>query len=155
RDSVRACDFIEFLLKPGPLAVNTAGQTQTDQDRQHLVYAGFTWKGLAALGVDSLTLQSFPVEFREGARARAVSLGGVSETDLDRWRISDFETHLAVMLYARDRDALFEQSTDLLKAADRHGWDLVRYFDAAVLPDGKHPGGQQVVGGVHFGFSDS
>jgi len=155
RDSVLACDFIDFLLRPGPLAVNTAGQNQTDQDRQHLVYAGFTWKGLAALGVDQLTLQSFPVEFREGARARAVSLGGVSETDIDRWRISDAETHLAVLLYARDRDALFEQSTELLKTADRNGWDLVRYFDAAVLPDGKHTGGQQVVSGVHFGFSDS
>ena len=155
RDSVRACDFIDFLLKPGPLAVNTAGERQSDQDRQHLVYAGFTWKGLAALGVDQLTLQSFPVEFREGARARAVSLGGVSETDLATWRISDSETHLVVMLYARERDALFTQSTELLKAADQHGWALVRYFDGAVLPDGKHPDGQQVVSGVHFGFSDS
>jgi len=155
RDSVRACDFIDFLLKPGPLAVNTAGESQTDQDRQHLVYAGFTWKGLAALGVDPLTLQSCPGEFRQGARARAVSLGGVSETDLDSWKISDSETHLAVMVYARDRDALFAQSTELLKAADQRGWDLVRYFDGAVLPDGKHQGGQQVVSGVHFGFSDS
>jgi len=154
RDPQRACDFITFLLTPGPLAINTAGKSQTNQDRNHLVYAGFTWNGLAAVGLDPVTLKSFPAEFREGARARAVSLGDVSKTDLDGWKISDVETHLAVLLYARDRDSLFDQSTELLKAADRNGWALVRYVDAAALPDVKHASGQQIVNGVHFGFSD-
>src|SRR5262249_28032074 len=64
RDSRRACEFVDFLLTPGPLAINTAGTNQSDKDREHLVYAGFTWQGLAALGLDPLTLDSFPVEFR-------------------------------------------------------------------------------------------
>src|SRR5262249_3670441 len=45
--------------------------------------------------------------------------------------------------------------TELLTRADQSGWALVRYIDAAALPDGRHPGGQQIVRGVHFGFSDS
>jgi Dyp-type peroxidase family len=154
RDARGARDFVAFLLEQGPLAVNTAGKGQAAQEREHLVYAGFTWSGLVALGLAPLSLQSFPVEFREGARQRAVALGDVSEQDIETWTISDAETHLVVLLYARDREELFNQSTALLAAADRNGCALVQYLDAAALPDGRHPSGQQIVRGVHFGFSD-
>jgi deferrochelatase/peroxidase EfeB len=154
-DAEGARRFIAALLKPGPLLVNTAGQTQTSSDRLNLVYVAFTHAGLRSLGLADATLASFPEEFRQGARSRAVGpIGDVTEGSAEKWIVSDDETHLAVLLYSRTLQSSFDRSVDLNKLAGDNGCSLVRYLDAQALPDFDHPNGQRVSFGAHFGFSD-
>jgi hypothetical protein len=154
-DPAGARRFISELLKPGPLAVNTAGRTQTGNDRLNLVYVAFTHAGLRALGLDRATLESFPPEFRGGARRSAVDvIRDVTEDSTRTWIISDDETHLVVLLYSHTAQSGFDRSVELNKLAADNGCSLVRYLDAEVLPDFDHPAGQRVSYGAHFGFSD-
>jgi Dyp-type peroxidase family len=150
----KARSFVEFLCEPGPLGVNTAGAKQTRDDRKHLVYVGFTWKGLGAIGVDAVTLKSFPQAFRDGSRARAVTLGDVSDDEARTWTVSDENADIVVMLYARGQQELFDRSAALISEAGRRGCLLEKYLDAQALSDFNHASGQRVTGGVHFGFSD-
>jgi len=150
----RARAFIEQLLGTGPLALNTAGASQTAADREHLVYVAFTWHGLGALDVDAASLASFPTAFREGARFRAPSLGGVTEQEATAWTIADDTVDIVVMVYGRDQQSLFDQSTALIAKAQRSGLALVSYVDGNMLPDLTRPDGQRITRGVHFGFSD-
>src|SRR5262245_39326609 len=147
--------FIDFFLRPGPLGLNTAGNGQNPDSREHLVFVAFTWPGLAALGLDPLTLGSFPEAFRGGARHGAVETIGDTDSDTARrWTISDDTVHLAVMLYAREKQALFNQSTILIKTARSSGCSLVSYLDGEALPDVTDASGQRLRRSVHFGFSD-
>jgi deferrochelatase/peroxidase EfeB len=154
KNALRARDFIGSFLKPGQLAVNDGGSDQSVDAFNNLVFVAFTWPGLQALGLDSGCLASFPTAFREGARRRSPALGGVTPQEAQAWTIADDTVHIAVMLYARDQQALLDQSTSLITNAQSSGCTLVTYVDGNTLPDFTHPDGQRVTRGVHFGFSD-
>jgi Dyp-type peroxidase family len=46
---------------------------------------GFTWSGLHALGIDPVTLETFPAAFKEGMAARAHLLGDYGESAPNLW----------------------------------------------------------------------
>ena len=64
----------------------------------------FTWSGLRALGVDEVSLSTFPEEFKEGMVARAEVLGDTGENHPDKWvgGLARPDLHAIVILFARD-----------------------------------------------------
>jgi Dyp-type peroxidase family len=68
------------------------------------VTVAFTWNGLRALGVDELSLGSFPEEFRQGMAARAEILGDTGANHPDQWigSLASPDLHGIVILFARD-----------------------------------------------------
>ncbi|MDQ4133126.1 MAG: Dyp-type peroxidase [Actinomycetota bacterium] len=108
----------------------------------------FTWRGLAALGVDQPILDSFPEEFREGMAARAELLGDRGPSAPDQWEpgFGTGEAHVLVSLHASGPQALDQRAGWLLDGITGSGGavDVVHVTPAANLPDGRD----------HFGFSD-
>ncbi|MBS1818659.1 MAG: hypothetical protein JSU08_12070 [Acidobacteria bacterium] len=154
-EPVSARRFVHSLLVPGdPLHINSAGVRDKDARSESLVYVGFTWKGLAALGVPGVTLQSFPETFRQGAKARAADLGDTGPSAPAHWVFDHDEVHVAVLLYARHREQFDSLSATLVARAAQHGCRVVSTLDAEALPDYTHPSGQHLTRPVHFGYSD-
>lgn len=110
----------------------------------------FTHPGLAALGLPADSLDSFPPEFREGALARASSLGDTGESDPSRWDegLGAPEryalVHALFIIYAVDDAALEEQYGMVLSAIADQGVSVIYRQDAALLDSGRG----------HFGFRD-
>jgi hypothetical protein len=67
------------------------------------VNLGITFTGMAALGVPPASLVSFPVEYREGAVARAASIGDVGTSAPGQWLrwLLNPGLHLLVVLFAQ------------------------------------------------------
>jgi len=59
---------------------------------------------LRALGVDEVSLATFPEEFKQGMVARAEMLGDTGENHPDRWvgGLASEDLHAIVILFARD-----------------------------------------------------
>ena len=68
--------FVHTLLERGAtIQVNTAcSRNADDPAAPSLVYVGFTWRGLEALAVSRVSLDSLPMEFRDGAGRHAADL---------------------------------------------------------------------------------
>ena len=68
------------------------------------VSVAFTWNGLRALGVDEISLASFPEEFKQGMVARAEILGDTGANHPDNWigGLASPDLHAIVILFARD-----------------------------------------------------
>src|ERR1700752_4922610 len=68
----------------------------------------FTFEGLKALGVPQASLDSFPIEFRQGMAARAAILHDFGANGPDNWEhpFGTADVHVALALYARDDDTL-------------------------------------------------
>src|SRR6185503_16303825 len=85
--------------------VQSAAETRAsvDQDKRWVTVA-FTWSGLRALGVDDISLATFPDEFKQGMVARAQVLGDTGENHPDNWvgGLARPELHAIAMLFARD-----------------------------------------------------
>jgi deferrochelatase/peroxidase EfeB len=64
----------------------------------------FTSNGLRALGVDELSLATFPEEFRQGMAARAAVIGATGASHPDHWvgGLASPDLHAIVILFARD-----------------------------------------------------
>lgn len=108
---------------------------------------GVTYAGLAALGVSTGSLASFPREFIEGMNARAVKLGDVGASAPDTWAapFTRPETvHLVASIHADEIKELDRIEAQVLAASGaafallttRDGWN----FDADY---------------VHFGYRDN
>ena len=78
-------------------------QASIDQDKRWVTVA-FTWSGLRALGVDEVSLTTFPEEFKQGMVARAEVLGDTGENHPDKWvgGLARPDLHAIVLLFARD-----------------------------------------------------
>ncbi len=147
--------FVRALAEgQGALAVTTAGLRDEDARWDTLVYLGLTWHGLKALGASTVTLGSFPLEFQQGAKARAGELGDTGTNAPDQWVFDPETAHLAVLIYARDAARLDALSAQLMELAAAHGCSLVSALSGQALPDFVHPSGQVVTRPVHFGYSD-
>ena len=68
------------------------------------VSVAFTWNGLRALGVDEISLASFPEEFKQGMVTRAEILGDTGANHPDKWigGLASPDLHAIVILFARD-----------------------------------------------------
>jgi Dyp-type peroxidase family len=80
-----------------------AMRTSVQQDR-HWITVAFTFNGLRALGVDEVTLATFPREFCEGMAARAQVLGDTGANDPTQWvdKTASPDLHAIAILFARD-----------------------------------------------------
>src|SRR5262245_59785242 len=68
----------------------------------------FTYQGLKALGLPQASLNSFPVEFREGMAARASILRDVGDNAPANWEypFGTADTHVALAIYSSDEENL-------------------------------------------------
>ncbi|PZS17897.1 MAG: peroxidase [Pseudonocardiales bacterium] len=112
---------------------------------EYCVNLGITFRGLAALGVPPGSLTSFPVEYCEGAVARAANVGDVGTSAPDQWLrwLVDPELQLLLMLSAQSGSALDAATKRLEQSWSTSCVELGRH-DGASLPDDV----------AHFGYRD-
>ena len=113
------------------------------------VTLAFTWNGLRALGVDEVSLGTFPEEFRQGMAARAEIIGATGANHPDHWvgELASPALHAVAVLFARD----VGERERCKKEHDRY---LSRIGDVDVLSgldlEAIHPGEAR----EHFGYRD-
>ena len=107
----------------------------------------FTFEGLKALGVPQASLDSFPIEFREGMAARAAILHDFGANGPDNWEhpFGTPDVHVALALYAKDDESL-QKVLELARMAHHDLWQIsvVYRMQFGELPEGRNP----------FGFKD-
>lgn len=117
----------------------------------------FTHRGLAALGVASEDLDSFPADFREGMRRRAVTnLGDVGADDPDNWETEGVQhpaAHVLFLIGSDSADACDQRRSELVADVLDHGFTVVANQPAAHLTASDEVAGswQKI---EHFGFAD-
>src|SRR6202140_2831358 len=107
----------------------------------------FTYEGLKALGVPQESLDSFPVEFRQGMAARAAILHDFGDDAPANWEYP-FGTavmHVALAIYANDEQNL----TKVLERARQSRSHLPQISVVYRMQFGELPGGRNP-----FGFRD-
>ena len=115
---------------------------------------GFTWSGLAAVGVPAASLTTFPPEFRDGMAARADILGDVGPSSPEHWiaglnRTAD--VHLIVSIHGRtaaDVDPVAERVVGL------QGGRAFAPVSGDVLAGAALGAPGDDFGRVHFGYRD-
>src|SRR5215831_19918026 len=107
----------------------------------------FTFEGLKALGVPQASLDSFPIEFRQGMAARAVILHDFGANAPANWEypFGKPDAHVALAIYAQNNQDLQE----VLDLAHQSHHDLPKIsvvfrMQFGELPEGRNP----------FGFKD-
>jgi deferrochelatase/peroxidase EfeB len=107
----------------------------------------FTFEGLKALGVPQTSLDSFPIEFRQGMAARAAILNDFGANAPDHWEhpFGTPDVHVALAIYAKDDESL-QQVLEVARAAqqDLPNVSVVYRMQFGELPEGRNP----------FGFKD-
>ena len=124
-----------------------SGLPAADPNEDAWVAVAFTWHGLRALGVPQDSLDSFPLEFRQGMAARAEALGDVGDSAPANWEppFGTPDVHLAISVIAPDQerlDAALERARTAL--AERPGAAVIWQQDVQLLPTGR----------TTFGFRD-
>ena len=107
----------------------------------------FTFEGLKALGVPQASLDSFPIEFRQGMAARAAILHDVGANAPANWQypFGSKEAHIALAIYAKDDEGLQR----ILELAGKSHQDLPQICVIYRLQFGELPEGRNA-----FGFKD-
>jgi Dyp-type peroxidase family len=107
----------------------------------------FTFEGLKALGVPQASLDSFPIEFRQGMAARAAILHDFGANAPANWEypFGTPDVHVALAIYAKSKQDL----QGVLDVAHKSHHDLpqisvVYRMEFGELPEGRNP----------FGFKD-
>jgi Dyp-type peroxidase family len=107
----------------------------------------FTFEGLKALGVPQASLDSFPIEFRQGMAARAAILHDFGANAPGNWEhpFGTPDVHVALALYAKDDETL-QKVLELARKAHHDLADIsvVYRMRFGELPEGRNP----------FGFKD-
>ncbi len=113
------------------------------------VTLAFTWNGLRALGLDEVSLATFPEEFRQGMAARAGIVGATGANHPDHWvgELGNPALHAIAVLFARD----VTERERCKKEHDRYlseigGVDILSGLDLEAI----HPGEPR----EHFGYRD-
>jgi Dyp-type peroxidase family len=108
---------------------------------------GFTFEGLKALGVPQASLDSFPIEFKQGMAARAEVLHDFGANAPANWEypFGTPDTHVALAFYARNKHDL-QRVLDRARRshADLPQISVVYRLQFGELPEGRNP----------FGFKD-
>ncbi len=124
-----------------------AGTPSDDPEHDAWITAAFTYHGLEALGVPEQSLDSFPLEFREGMAARAAHLGDQGESSPEHWEhpLGTPEVHVAIAALSPDVDRLESVLARVRRAhAELPGITVVWTQDCYQLPTGR----------TSFGFKD-
>src|SRR5262245_28948103 len=107
----------------------------------------FTFAGLKALGVPQASLDSFPIEFRQGMAARAAILHDFGANAPGTWEypFGTPDAHIALAIYAQNNQNL-QQVLDLARKShhDLPKISVVYRMQFGELPEGRNP----------FGFKD-
>ena len=107
----------------------------------------FTFEGLKALGVPQASLDSFPIEFRQGMAARAAILHDLGANAPGNWEhpFGTPDVHVALALYAKDDETLQK----VLELARKAHHDLADISVVYRMRFGELPEGRNA-----FGFKD-
>jgi Dyp-type peroxidase family len=107
----------------------------------------FTFEGLKALGVPQASLDSFPIEFRQGMAARAAILHDFGANAPGNWEypFGTADMHVALAIYAQDEQNLQR----VLELARKTHHDLPHISVVYRMQFGELPGGRNA-----FGFRD-
>jgi len=131
----------------------TTGEKWVNGKPESTLNVAFTYNGLAKLGLPQPTLQSFPVEFVQGMKARAKILGDTGADGPEHWDPvwQDGErVHMWIAVYADTTpaiDAKCKKISDWMAAT--HGASVLQSQDAgALFIDGKWTTKE------HFGYTD-
>ncbi|MGH3548858.1 MAG: Dyp-type peroxidase [Pseudonocardiaceae bacterium] len=145
RESTGTRAFLTTLVGSDPTVPTITTAQPWAMKPEYCVNLGITFRGLAALGVPPTSLASFPVEYREGAVARAANVGDVGTSAPDQWLpwLVDPELHLLLMLSAQSGSAL-DAATKRLEQSWSAGCVELGRHDGASLPDDV----------AHFGYRD-
>ncbi|WGD53152.1 Dyp-type peroxidase [Bradyrhizobium sp. CB1650] len=107
----------------------------------------FTFEGLKALGVPQSSLDSFPIEFREGMAARADTLNDFGANAPANWEypFGTPNAHVALAIYAKSNEDL-KKVLELARKShhDLKGISVEYRMQFGELPEGRNP----------FGFRD-
>ena len=107
----------------------------------------FTFEGLKALGVPQASLDSFPIEFRQGMAARAAILNDFGANAPANWEypFGTPDAHVALAIYAKSNQDL-QKVLDLARKShdDLQQISVVYRMQFGELPEGRNP----------FGFKD-
>ncbi len=115
---------------------------------------GFTFAGLAAVGVPASSLGTFPPEFTQGMAARASRLGDVGDSAPGGWvgGLADtHRVHLVVTVHGWTRADVDQVCEEVMAAARGRAFSPISddVFDGEVLDDPVT--GRRI---VHFGYAD-
>src|SRR5687767_11736880 len=149
---VHDCDQGRRFLKRLVPMVTTA-QPWTDGKPASTVNVAFTFNGLLAMGMPRDVMGSFPVEFRDGMKARAELLVDRGESAPENWEepwATDDGVHMWVGISADSPDERDDRYNEVeSKRSDLPRVELAGYQDAGKLTiDG------QLSPKEHFGFTD-
>jgi Dyp-type peroxidase family len=130
----------------------TTGERWDQGKPRTTVNVAFTYRGLLKLDLPEPSLQSFPVEFVQGMKARGSILCDTGLNSPDNWEPvwSDESVDAWLGIYAESPAELAQQCTDLQKLMNAtSGAIVVGSQDAGVLMiDGK------ITTKEHFGYTD-
>lgn len=124
-----------------------AAEQATSPTGEAWVSASLSFQGLVALGVPQVSLDSFPLEFRQGMAARAKLLGDVGESAPEQWEppLGTPDVHVVLTVLAPDQGRLDHA---LARVNDVHhglgGSSLIWRQDCHIHADEREP----------FGFKD-
>ena len=124
-------------------------QASINQDKRWVTVA-FTWSGLRALGVDEVSLSTFPEEFKQGMVARAEVLGDVGDSHPDNWvgGLARPDLHAIAILFARDAAEREHSRAEHDKLVARcEGVEVLSTLDLNATPPFDHAHD-------HFGYRD-
>ena len=129
----------------GSLSV-TAG-TLWQEKPAYCVNVGLTFEGLAALGVSSASLASFPQEFAAGAFSRCAEVGDTGPCSAQNWdyALGRPGLHALVLLFAQSPEVRAAQTAVLRQTLIASG----AWSEVATLPGDVLPGSV-----AHFGYRD-
>ncbi len=145
REPTGARELLAALAGSNPVVPSITTAQPWVAKPEYCVNLGITFTGLAALGVPRASLDSFPVEYREGAVKRAASVGDIGTSAPEQWLrwLADSGLHLLLILSA--------QSGDALDAATKR---LEQAWSASCVELGRHDGASLPGDAAHFGYRD-
>jgi Dyp-type peroxidase family len=156
--------FARFLFLHIPAAENgrkfvlelagkvTTGQLWDNQKPRTTLNIAFTYAGLSALGLPQASLQSFPVEFVQGMKARGGILGDVGRNSPDHWDPfwQQDPVHVWLGVYAESPGELDQKTHEIEQlAVSTGGAVFIGMQNAGLLVVNGEPGPKE-----HFGYTD-
>jgi len=135
----------ELMKKVSNVVSSAADPTSPLSDTW--VSVALTFKGLEALGVPQESLASFPWEFRQGMKARALELGDDGDSSPENWEapFATNDVHVVLVAVSPTQEQL-EKALDRARETYKGmtGIEAIWRQDCHALPDDKEP----------FGFKD-
>jgi deferrochelatase/peroxidase EfeB len=132
----------------GALAPQVTTAAPWDEKPSTCLNVGLSHRGLRVLGVDAVSLASFPHEFVDGMASRALKLGDVGPSDPSQWK-SEWRdprgVHLVVTVHADDVAQLDDVTERITGPKNSRAFVELARLDGVGFDEGY----------VHFGYRDN